>query len=73
MSREGERKLDFLKWCKENEKLYFNRYRIEPNILRHTLTEPLKKSLSHNIENHRVQTSAIVQVGCRDCSLFDKS
>ena len=25
----GEGKLNFLKWCKENEKLYFNRYRIE--------------------------------------------
>ena len=49
------------------------RHWIESNILRHTLAEPLKKSLSHNIENHRVQTRAIVQVGCRDWSLFDKS
>ena len=32
MSGEGEGNLDFLKWCKENEKLYFNRYGIEPNI-----------------------------------------
>ena len=41
---EGERKLNFLKWCKENEKLYFNRYGIDPNILFEMLGLLLKKS-----------------------------
>lgn len=39
---------------------------------RNSKTEP-EPSLSHNNDNHRVQTSAIVQAGCRDWSLFDKS
>ena len=41
---EGEGKLNFLKWCKENENLYFNRYGIEPNILFEMLALLLKKS-----------------------------
>ena len=43
MSEEGEGKLNFLKWCKENEKLYFHRYSIEPNILFEMLGLLLKK------------------------------
>ena len=42
--KEGKGKLDFLKWCKENAKLYFNRYGIEPNILFEMLGLLLKKS-----------------------------
>ena len=44
MSEEGEGKLNFLKWCKENEKVHFNRYGIEPNILFEILGILLKKS-----------------------------
>ena len=43
MSGEGKGKLNFLKWCKEDEKLYFNRYGIEPNILFEMLGLLLKK------------------------------